>query len=476
MNDKRSDSTHPSARPPLPSIAPPTDDIDADWGADDAPVPQVVAAPPREPEIAAPPAVDPAPLPSTASAAETAAPEPAPVASPSYPPAPEPPPVASPSYPPAPEPPPVRPSAPVAAAQPSASAAAATPVVGNALRKQTLLGIAPVVPQRSEPPVASAKQASDPPRPASAAPPQPDAGPALVIPAANPLRKQTLLGIAPVIPAGSVPPAAGEAQPSTLPAAAAAPSEPPGSPVDAESTAAAAELAKPSEPPPSIAASDLGQPPTAEAVTSDAPVIRDLKSARAPAARVEMSTSAVDLDLPALRPRRSRWVYIVGAAALLGGGVFALRQMDRAPAPLDESLARPLRPAAEAPVAAATPKPDEDTDAEPVPSEPANPAPIDVTPPADSAASAAAAASAAPSASAAVVASPEETKRVSIDSEPPGARLFWKGKEVGTTPFTLEIPAGARRSYELGKPGFVTRKVVIDGSKSEISIGLKPQG
>jgi hypothetical protein len=53
--------------------------------------------------------------------------------------------------------------------------------------------------------------------------------------------------------------------------------------------------------------------------------------------------------------------------------------------------------------------------------------------------------------------------------------MFWKGKEVGTTPFVLELPAGQRRSFELGKPGFVTRKVVIDGTKSELTIGLKPE-
>jgi hypothetical protein len=53
--------------------------------------------------------------------------------------------------------------------------------------------------------------------------------------------------------------------------------------------------------------------------------------------------------------------------------------------------------------------------------------------------------------------------------------MFWKGKEVGTTPFVLEIPSGTRRSYEMGLPGHVTRKVVIDGSKSEIKVGLRPE-
>ena len=62
-----------------------------------------------------------------------------------------------------------------------------------------------------------------------------------------------------------------------------------------------------------------------------------------------------------------------------------------------------------------------------------------------------------------------------MESDPPGARLFWKGKSVGTTPFTLEYQPGEKHSYEMGMPGFVTRKVVIDGKKPEVSIGLKPE-
>jgi hypothetical protein len=45
---------------------------------------------------------------------------------------------------------------------------------------------------------------------------------------------------------------------------------------------------------------------------------------------------------------------------------------------------------------------------------------------------------------------------------------------VGTTPFVLELAPGEKHSYEMGLPGYNTRKVVIDGSKPEISIGLKP--
>lgn len=442
MNDKRSDSTLPSARPPMPSIAPPTDDIDSEWGAEELPapakVPQAVAVP---------------------------------VAQPSSPPAAS----ASPSYPPAPEPPPARASAP--------APATATPLVAasNPLRKQTLLGIAPVIPQqRSEPP-APAKPASEPPRPsASSVPPRPSQPTATSTPlmAENPLRKQTLLGMAPVIPPRSEPPAA-EVKPSEPPVAAAVPAAP-----------AESEPAKQPDAQPSIAAIEAAQAAAVAAVSSDAPITRDVKSSRPPAPRVEPSVSIGDHDLPELKPRRSRWVYLLAAAAVLGGGVFLLRQMDRAPQPLDESLARPIR-AVDDKVAAAAPKAEapDDTDSEPNPSEPTEPDPLKAKAPTDapaatpSAAPAAAAAATTPSAApAAPSAAPVtadaptgELKNITVASDPPGARMFHRGKEVGTTPFTLEIPAGERRSYELGKPGFVTRKVVIDGSKPEIKLGLRPE-
>jgi hypothetical protein len=138
--------------------------------------------------------------------------------------------------------------------------------------------------------------------------------------------------------------------------------------------------------------------------------------------------------------------------------------------------AKPVN-ASKAPVAAPKPKSDDDGDdgdlepntgTEPAPgSMPTEPEPL--------------AAKAAPSAGAADSASPTATPpatagviRINVDSDPPGARMFWKGKEVGTTPFVLEFQAGERHAYELGLPGYTTRKVVIDGSKTDISIGLRP--
>jgi hypothetical protein len=88
------------------------------------------------------------------------------------------------------------------------------------------------------------------------------------------------------------------------------------------------------------------------------------------------------------------------------------------------------------------------------------------------------AASAAPLASAAPAATtrPEGTRVVIVKLSPSNARLFRKGKPVGSSPVTVELgPDEKKRSFEVGAPGFVTRKLVVDGSKPEIFIGLKPR-
>jgi hypothetical protein len=184
-----------------------------------------------------------------------------------------------------------------------------------------------------------------------------------------------------------------------------------------------------------------------------------------------------EAELPPLRSQRPRWVVPLGVAAAIGLGVVGLRQLDHAAVP--GSLPR----AAEAPKAAAAAEPskgatptaaamapaqpaDEDADSLPPPTTLPEPEPLQAKP---------AEAAPAVAASAAGAAAPGELKRIRVDSDPPGARMFWRGKEVGTTPFTLELQPGEKHSYELGLTGYVTRKVVIDGTKSEISIGMKPE-
>ncbi len=68
----------------------------------------------------------------------------------------------------------------------------------------------------------------------------------------------------------------------------------------------------------------------------------------------------------------------------------------------------------------------------------------------------------------------EDTVRVGVNIRPEGARVFYRGKEVGRTPFTLELLRGERRVFEVGYPGYTTRRLVIDGTEKEISYALTP--
>jgi hypothetical protein len=299
-----------------------------------------------------------------------------------------------------------------------------------------------------------------------------------LVASSNPLRKQTLLGIAPVIPA--------EPKPET-PAAAAPVETPP----------AAAQADAPFEP-----AGSVPSLQTPALVATDAPTTSDLPSEAEPVLpkrsepkRSEPARAAVSLgddDLPPIKQPRPRWLLPVGAAAAIALGVVGLRSLDRAPTAVPAELAHPHSPskAASKALGAAPKSDDEGDDDDDDPSEPPqhgsddtpDPTPPDPDPLKAKAAAANAAAAPAPSAAApttaaapsAAPAATGDTIRVNVTSDPPGARLFWKGKEVGTTPFVLELQPGEKHAYELGKVGFTTRKVVIDGSKTEISIGLRP--
>jgi hypothetical protein len=318
-----------------------------------------------------------------------------------------------------------------------------------------LLGIAPVIPARSEPPAATAPEPE--PEPAPEPPPAPAATPLVAPTSDNPLRKQTLLGIAPVI----------AAQPK--PAEAASPVEP------------ASSVPSILTPPVAIAT----DAPTTSDVPAPAPVAKT-EPRRPEAARPAAALSISHDDLPELKPARSRAWWALGAAAVIALGVVGLRQLDRAPTPVPAELARPVGAAKPvSPATDAVPKSDDDddddddgnvpntgTDTQPDPIPP-EPEPLKAKTD-DAKASAAAPSAPAASAAPAVAAPAGSIVRINISSDPPGARLFWRGKEQGTTPFVLEFPAGERHSYELGLPGYTVRKVVIDGSKTDISIGMRP--
>ncbi len=154
--------------------------------------------------------------------------------------------------------------------------------------------------------------------------------------------------------------------------------------------------------------------------------------------------------VPAALPRnsrRSRLLWSFGAIGIVGIGLFALR-------PNSAGSKRTL--------VAAQPSQQPSAVAQPV--EPAIATHRSAPPAASTTATGAAPA----------VPSSEDTVRVAVNIRPEGARVFYRGKEIGRTPFTLELLRDERRVFEVGYPGYVTRRLVIDGSEKEISFAMTP--
>ena len=62
---------------------------------------------------------------------------------------------------------------------------------------------------------------------------------------------------------------------------------------------------------------------------------------------------------------------------------------------------------------------------------------------------------------------------VTVNSSPPKALfLSPSGKQVGVAPFVVQLKPGERHAYEVGLPGHITRKLVLDGTKTELTVGL----
>jgi hypothetical protein len=223
---------------------------------------------------------------------------------------------------------------------------------------------------------------------------------------------------------------------------------------------------------------------------SDAPITADVQGSRAKP-RTEAppsSTGATNASKPPDRKRGSgAQLWLLFAAAAVAVGYFAARRNE--PEPLPEAAAPAAVPVAVQSVMEPAPAPPEPV-AVPAISAAADPtAAASVAPPSAGAAVPAAQATAAPPATAPVApsaapsapaqaasaaAATGDAQQIHIVSDPPGARLFWKGKELGTTPYTLELPAGEKRALEIGMRGYITRKLIVDGTKTDIGVGMRP--
>ncbi len=164
-------------------------------------------------------------------------------------------------------------------------------------------------------------------------------------------------------------------------------------------------------------------------------------------------------------------------AALIMGARWYYKSIEASAPPAAPPVAEaPARLPDTTPAEAAKPPATEQAEPAPAPSAAASVAAVAADAPAPEPAPSA---SAAPAASAALEAgsTTADGKRVVIVKlSPSHARLYRKGKPVGSSPVTLELAPGEKRSFEVGAPGWVTRRLVVDGSKPEIFIGLKPSG
>jgi hypothetical protein len=224
--------------------------------------------------------------------------------------------------------------------------------------------------------------------------------------------------------------------------------------------------------------------PVATAKARPAPEV--MPSAPAPAT-LDSSTSS-DEDLP-FRPRRRVGVYVAVGSAVAAAGVWFALQSSPAKRPHNPhpaaaqvaalpgaGLSPPTAPAmaasAEIPTAreatgaaagADVPKVAEGADAGVVaPSEG----------PKDSAAGSSAITA---TADAGATDTDADMVTVAFNVWPPGARIAYMGKEIGRSPFTMQIKRGDKRAVEVVFPGYRPRRVVVDGSQPEIAFGLKAE-
>jgi hypothetical protein len=170
------------------------------------------------------------------------------------------------------------------------------------------------------------------------------------------------------------------------------------------------------------------------------------------------------------------------AAAGVVIGVLGYRMYHRGDHTLPDLTALPVPPVMSAPLvpSAANAVSAPDTAAAPEPAGSATAADFPTAPPpasvgATPSATPPAAASATPEASNLAEAAVPGARQITITTVPPKAKFFHFGKQVGTSPFVVSLPPGEKRAYEVWLPGHITRKVLVDGSKSSISIGLREE-
>ena len=65
--------------------------------------------------------------------------------------------------------------------------------------------------------------------------------------------------------------------------------------------------------------------------------------------------------------------------------------------------------------------------------------------------------------------------QVTLTTVPPKGQFFHFGKRVGISPYVVTLAPGEKHAYEVYLPGHITRKVLVDGSQPEITLGLREE-
>jgi hypothetical protein len=71
-----------------------------------------------------------------------------------------------------------------------------------------------------------------------------------------------------------------------------------------------------------------------------------------------------------------------------------------------------------------------------------------------------------------VAPSGSQVVRVTITLTPSDSKLSYRGVAVAGPPFVVEVPKGKKLSLEASRKGFVTRKVTVDSTKTDVLVGL----
>jgi hypothetical protein len=70
------------------------------------------------------------------------------------------------------------------------------------------------------------------------------------------------------------------------------------------------------------------------------------------------------------------------------------------------------------------------------------------------------------------VASAANGKLVTVIVRQPDVKVVMRGVAVEGPPYVIEVPKGKRVALEISKPGYATRKLVLDGKQSVEVLGL----